>query len=302
MENQEYGPAVRRMLECIENHISEPITLKMLADAAWYSPWHCARVFKEVTGLAPFTFIRRLRLTKAAKRLREGDEKVIDVAFDFVFDSHEGFTRAFSRQFGMPPTQFRTSGFPIPVFIPSGLGRRLRDRQLGEVRMEQEKKLQAVFTQVVDRPARKVIVKFAKTATEYFTYCEEVGCDDKVWNILAAVKDALNEPIGMWMPANLRKEGTSEYIQGVEVALDYKGLVPDGFEMIELPACKMMVFQGPPYEDVDYEEAITDLWEVMKTFDPKLYGFEWADADGPRFQLSPMGYRGYIEARPVRSL
>ncbi len=44
---------------------------------------------------------------------------MIVVAFDFVFDSMRGFTRAVSRQFGMPPTQLpHTSGFPIPVFIP----------------------------------------------------------------------------------------------------------------------------------------------------------------------------------------
>jgi len=40
----------------------------------------------------------------------------------------------------------------------------------------------------------------------------------------------------------------------------------------------------------------------MKAYDPTIYGFEWADEDGPRFQLAPMGYRGYIEARPVRQL
>jgi hypothetical protein len=38
----------------------------------------------------------------------------------------------------------------------------------------------------------------------------------------------------------------------------------------------------------------------MKKSDPASYGFGWADEDGPRFQLAPMGYRGYIEARPVR--
>jgi len=38
----------------------------------------------------------------------------------------------------------------------------------------------------------------------------------------------------------------------------------------------------------------------MDRFDPKFYGFEWADADAPRFQLMPVGKRGYIEARPVR--
>jgi hypothetical protein len=40
----------------------------------------------------------------------------------------------------------------------------------------------------------------------------------------------------------------------------------------------------------------------MKKYNPELYGFSWADKDGPRFQLAPMGYRGYIEARPVKQL
>ena len=41
---------------------------------------------------------------------------------------------------------------------------------------------------------------------------------------------------------------------------------------------------------------------AIDTYDPKIYGFEWADEDGPKFQLAPMGYRGYIGGRPVRQL
>ncbi len=47
-------------------------------------------------------------------------------------------------------------------------------------------------------------------------------------------------------------------------------------------------------------EEIGSVWEAMKRYDPSVYGFAWADDDGPRIQLAPMGYRGYIEARPVR--
>ena len=113
---------------------------------------------------------------------------------------------------------------------------------------------------------------------------------------------ALYEPIGMWLPENLKKPGTSTYAQGVELPVDFKGEIPGGYELIDLPPCKMMVFQGKPFEDEEFEAAITDLWEVMRTYDPKVYGFEWADEDGPRFQMAPLGYRGYIEARPVRQL
>jgi AraC family transcriptional regulator len=75
----------------------------MLANAAQYSPWHASKIFKELTGKTPFEYIRALRLSKAAIRLRDHDEKIIDVALDFLFDSHEGFTRAFPRQFGLTP-------------------------------------------------------------------------------------------------------------------------------------------------------------------------------------------------------
>jgi predicted transcriptional regulator YdeE len=84
--------------------------------------------------------------------------------------------------------------------------------------------------------------------------------------------------------------------------LDYSGEIPDGFEIIDLPACKMMVFQGEPYDDEIFGEAIEELWAVMKKYNPQTYGFEWADNDAPRFQLEPQGYRGYIEARPVKLL
>ena len=160
--------------------------------------------------------------------------------------------------------------------------------------------MKTVFVQVVDRPERKAIVKSSQKATDYFSYCEEVGCD--VWEVLSSIKEALYEPVGMWMPENLRRIGTGEYMQGVEVPADFAGTVPKGYDLIDLPACQMMVFQGPPFEDEDYEEAIAGLWDVMKKYDPTFYGFAWADEDGPRFQMEPLGYRGYIEARPCKRI
>ncbi len=96
----------------------------------------------------------------------------------------------------------------------------------------------------MEKPARKLLLKRGIKAQHYFEYCEEVGCD--VWGILCSVKDALNEPMGLWLPTNLIREGTSKYVQGVEVPLDYADGVPEGFEIIDLKPCKMMVFQGQP--------------------------------------------------------
>ena len=303
MESRDKELAVQRMQDYIEEYISEPITLKMLADVAGYSPWHAGRIFKELTGKSPFAYIRARRLTQAAIQLQAGEKsKIIDVAFDFVFGSHEGFTRAFSREFGVAPRCFAhgKGNHELKLFMPNRLRDYYLTLQRGVEEMPKSANTNTVFVQVADRPARKVILKRGVKATHYFEYCEEVGCE--IWEILSGIKEALYEPIGMWLPEKYRQPGTSEYAQGVEVSVDYAGNVPEGFEVMELPPCKMMVFQGPPFTDEEYNQAIGDLWAVMKSYNPELYGFRWADEDGPRFQLIPLGYRGYIEARPVRQL
>jgi AraC family transcriptional regulator len=300
MESRERISAVQRMQDYIEQHIKEPITIYKLAQAAGYSPWHSARIFKELTGRAPFEYIRSLRLSQAALAIRSEQTRIIDIAFDFVFESHEGFTRAFSKQFGLSPQQYSQNKSTIKLFLPGRIRDYYLKAQKGEDVMTKNQNTNTVFVQVIDRPVRKLILKRGVKATHYFEYCEEVGCD--VWNVLTGIKEALYEPVGMWLPENLRKPGTSQYAQGVEVPKDYAGKVPEGYEIIDLPPCKMMVFQGQPYDDAKFEEAIGELWEVMKTYDPRIYGFVWADNDGPRIQLEPQGYRGYMEARPVKQL
>lgn len=300
MDRWEPINAVQRMQAYIEAHLQEPITLHKLAGAAGYSPWHAAKVFKELTGKSPFEYIRLVRLSRAALRLGESRARVVDVAFDFVFDSHEGFTRAFSKQFGLTPQRYSREKPPIKLFMPGDVRETYLALLKGESDMSEKPKTSTIFVQVVDRPKRKLILKRGIKAADYYAYCEEVGCE--VWDVLTGIQQALYEPVGMWLPANMIKPGTSVYAQGVEMPMDYAGPLPDGFEMIELPACKMMIFQGQPYDDADFEAAIGSLWESIRDYRPELYGFQWADEDGPRFQLEPQGYRGYIEGRPVRAI
>jgi len=177
-----------------------------------------------------------------------------------------------------------------------------KERQMEKENLEKKNtdSVKTIFVQVIEKPARKMILKRGIKATDYYEYCEEVGCG--IWGLLVSVKEALYEPAGLWLPPQMVRQGTSVYAQGVEVPADYSGQIPEGFEIIDLKPCKMMIFQGPPFRDEDFEVAIRDLWDVMKSYNPEIYGFEWADPDAPRFQIEPQGYRGYIEGRPVREL
>ncbi|HWP69434.1 MAG TPA: helix-turn-helix domain-containing protein, partial [Rectinemataceae bacterium] len=260
--------AVRHMQDYILLNVRDKISANDLARAAGYSVWHAQRMFRELTGQPPFEYIRRLRLSQAALVLRDKPSRVLDVALDFMFDSHEGFTRSFSKEFGVTPADYRRQPRPVKLFLPFPLPLRQKPEK-GEERMNDSTST-TIFVQVIERPARKALIKRARKASDYFTYCDEVDCE--IWGILASVKEALYEPVGLWLPAKFRPAGTSEYVQGVELPLDWKGIVPDGLELVDFGPAMMMVFQGEPYDDEDFQEAVGSMMEKIDKFDPTLYG------------------------------
>ena len=287
------------MQDYIDKHLNEPITLQTLAKAAGYSCGYSIRLFQELTDRAPFDYIRELRLSKAAEKLLENDAKIVDVASAFSFESHEGFTRAFSRQFGISPRRYRKEKPALKLFTPEHLRDFYLSLQRGEKIMAKAKP-QTVFIQVVDYPARKLILKRGIKAIHWGEYGQEMGFG--VVEELKQIKDTLHESGGIWLPKSLQKPGTSEFVMGVDMPADYNGPVPDDYEIIGLEPCKMMVFQGPPFEESKLTMAIMELWEVLDSFNPALYGYAWADDDGPRYQYEPLPTRGAMEALPVKEL
>ena len=284
--------AVQRMQDYIENHLTESVPLAALAGAAGFSPWYAARIFKELTGLAPSDYIRRLRLSKSALRLRDEKIKVIDAACDLGFESVDGYQRAFRREFGCNPKEYALSPVPLPLFTAYGV----KFRELWKKERTDMANEKSVFIQAMEKPPRKVILKRGIAAADYFAYCEEVGCD--VWGVLTSMKSLCGEPVCLWLPKQYRA-GKSEYVQGVEVSADYDGPEPEGFDVIDLPAATYLMFQSEPFAEEDYCEAIDSLQAAMDKYDPSVIGYRWDDTN-PRIQLEPIGKRGYIELRAVK--
>lgn len=284
--------AVQRMQEHIQAHLEENITMADLARISLFSPWHAYRLFRQHTGQTPTEYIRRLRLSKSALRLKNEGHRVTDVAFDLGFGSVDGYQRAFRREFGHNPSDYVRTKVPIPLFIPYGV--KFRELRKENINMEN---VQSVFVQLQRRPERKAIIKRGVSAEDYFPYCEEVGCD--VWGLLTSMDSLGGEPVCLWLPQRFKKPGTSTYVQGVEVEPEKDAPVPEGFDVIELPEAEYLVFQGQPFQEEDYSEAILAVQHAMDTYDPSVIGYAWDDAN-PRIQLEPRGERGYIEMRAVK--
>ena len=109
-----YQERILRAQVHVQRHLGEELALDDLAVVAGFSPYHFHRIFRGITGESVAEYIRRLRLERAAHRLRLEEIPVTDLAFDAGYDSHEAFTRAFHTMFGMSPSQFRAERRPAP--------------------------------------------------------------------------------------------------------------------------------------------------------------------------------------------
>ena len=100
---------VTRVLRMIDNDSELPQDLNSLARIARLSPYHFLRMFEGITGTTPHQYILRLRLRRAAVRLREEPTKISDIAFASGFGDISNFNRTFRAEFGMSPRAYRTN-------------------------------------------------------------------------------------------------------------------------------------------------------------------------------------------------
>lgn len=153
-----------------------------------------------------------------------------------------------------------------------------------------------ISVELCQLPRRRLIVKRGVNARDYFSYCEEMGCD--VWELLLHMPGRVDQPLCLWLPKAMRAPHTSEYVMGVEVS--QTAVVPEGFSELFLPTAAYLKFQGPPFADEAFCQAIGDVQKAMAAYDPAALGFVW-DEDNPRIQLEPIGECGYVEMRAVKS-
>ena len=103
------GP-VGKALWHMECHLTKAITLGEIAEASGASRFDLSRAFGSATGHTVMGYLRRRRLSEAARALSEGAPDILTVALDATYNSHEAFSRAFRDQFGLTPEQVRSQG------------------------------------------------------------------------------------------------------------------------------------------------------------------------------------------------
>ncbi|MDD3050193.1 MAG: AraC family transcriptional regulator [Candidatus Cloacimonetes bacterium] len=118
MENVDYSYAMNRALNYIEHNLMQVLDLEEIANRANYSLFHFHRIFQKSNGISLKSYIRKRRLSEAARDVLFSKIPLKKIAGDYCFDSQESFTRAFRKEFNKTPGEMRRNSLSFHYFEP----------------------------------------------------------------------------------------------------------------------------------------------------------------------------------------
>lgn len=108
---------IQKTVDYIEEHISEEIRIDSLAKIASLSQFYYQRLFSRLVKKPVNEYIKLRRLARASEALLNKNKRIIDIALDFGFSSHEIFTRTFKNAFGITPEEYRANPVRLNNFV-----------------------------------------------------------------------------------------------------------------------------------------------------------------------------------------
>lgn len=99
-----YKVAILKSIEFIEKNLKNKLSLKSISSYVGYSEYHFSRIFKSEMNISVMDYVQERRLLIASKEIFDG-RKIVDVSYDYQYDTHSGFSKAFKKKFGFTPTQ-----------------------------------------------------------------------------------------------------------------------------------------------------------------------------------------------------
>lgn len=106
---------VHQIVDTIEEHL-ETISLDELAQTLNYSKFYLQRLFAFETGVGLKTYIRLRRLSRAAFELKESEQRVIDIAYKYGYETPESFTKSYKQQHHQAPSKTRSDNQPLRIY------------------------------------------------------------------------------------------------------------------------------------------------------------------------------------------
>lgn len=257
---------LQEMLQYIDFHIKDNMNVEILAERAGFSPYYFCRMFQSAVGTSIMEYVRNRRLTYAASELSSG-RKLLDIAIDYGFETHSGFSKAFRRFFGSSPEIFRSyASYNVPEIPDLSKSRFFESVNIIEPKIMAEKEIFKIAG-----CALKVIFKIGVVLNEVSFFREECRKDGRMEKLHAEsfIKNHVEYGACYF---NAETE-TSVYVFGLEINPGYK--IPDDYTVLVIPNSLYAVFST--------SEAENTWWYIFSEWLPNS-GYE-LDENGVPFEL-----------------
>ncbi|TGY44261.1 AraC family transcriptional regulator [Clostridium sartagoforme] len=250
-----YSDAISQCIKFIEENIKSDLTPEVIASSSGYSVFHFLRVFNINKGMTLMEYVKKRRLSLAAIDLFKG-ERIIDIALDYGFKTHNGFSKAFKKEFGFSPKQY--------VKCMGNYFNKESKLELGGYIMNPV---------IMKKTAFKVAGYGIKTNITNSNYTKDIA---SFWsnydgeNLESKMYKILNPPkhgeVGICVPES-GESGDAVYLLGV--IIDNFDNVTNDMITVEVPEATYAVFTTPPVDtsknldNNDFPEAIKNTWKYI---------------------------------------
>lgn len=277
----DYALLIQKSIDYVDDHIKEKISVENLAKVSGFSTYHFYRVFHSFMNISVMEYVTKRRLHYALYDLHHG-KKVIDIAQEYGFETHAGFTKAFKKCFGYPPNLYRIH---TPVNLPQKIHvKKMKQNKTGGVIMQPK---------IINKDAVKIVgYKFNTTlrnnahTRDIPSFWNECGFEGENYETILYESQPTprHGEYGICVNTNIETDEFS-YIFGVEVTDFHKAT--EKMYTLEIPPATYAVFTTPPVDGDDFVDSIHGTWKYILE--------EWFPSSGYEIDDTKFDFEFYDE-------
>ncbi len=280
----EWISGIQRAIDYIEEHLTDEIDFEAAAREAYSSSFHFQRVFSILCGITLGDYVRMRRLALAASDIVNTDEKVIEIAMKYGYDSPESFTRAFTRFHGVTPSEAKR-GAVVKSFSRLSVKLTLTGGTTMDYRIEKMKGFQIICKKKqVTKPEN------ATATADISAFWDECNADGSIAKLCSYLpkEPRLKGLLGMCFSFDME---ANKFPYGIGVEYDGRPITDEGLEVVDVPESTFVVFECrgkmPEIFSETYKKIVTEFfpqnprYEYGRNVELEVYPSD--DVDNPNY-------------------
>lgn len=236
----------QRSIDFIEDNITEPLEIGEIARQMNISPFYYQKIFSIICGFSVGEYIRSRRLALAGSELARSDEKIIEIALKYGYDTPEGFTRAFTRFHGTSPSNVR-KGAPIRSYARLSVTISMKGGSVMDYKVVQKQAFKVIEKRTTQSVSEN---ENLRTIPKLWEQCRTDGTIEKLLELSSNKENVF----GICYANPHKEESTFDY--SIAAVIDEDAKIPEGFTANVIPARTWIVFECRGA----MPDAIQQLW------------------------------------------